>query len=133
MLAAGICVFFLSRPLVNLVGGKGFEEAIPLFKYFLPAIVFYSMPMVLSTQWNILGIFRHMNTVSMAVFVLSLTGNILLVPYIGITGGAISFLLVSFLSFCIHIWFVQKYMGKTPLKDIILIKQADINALLKKS
>ncbi len=129
MLVAAGGVFLLSQPLVNLVGGKGFEAAVPLFKYFLPAIVFYSMPMILSTQWNIMGIFRQINITAVIVLVLSLAGNIILVPFIGITGGAITFLVIAFISFCIHIWFVQKHLGNTSLGDIIIIKAADIRAL----
>jgi len=130
MVLAAAVVYLLSQPLVNLVGGKGFEEAIPLFKYFLPAIVFYSMPMVLATQWNIMGIFRQVNILSMVLLILSLTGNIILVPFIGITGGAVTFLVMAFISFCIHIWFVQKQLGSTSVKDIILIRASDIRALL---
>jgi O-antigen/teichoic acid export membrane protein len=130
MFFAAAVVYLLSQPLVNLVGGKGFEEAIPLFKYFLPAIVFYSMPMVLATQWNIMGIFRQVNILSMVLLILSLTGNIILVPFIGITGGAVTFLAMAFISFCIHIWFVQKQLGSTSVKDIIMIRPSDIRALL---
>jgi O-antigen/teichoic acid export membrane protein len=129
MLLAATVVFLIRRPLVNLIGGKGFEDAVPLFKYFLPAIIFYSMPMILSTQWNIMGIFRQINTTAIIVLVLSLVGNILLVPIIGITGGAITFLAIAFISFCIHIWFVQKQLGNTGLRDIIIIKPDDIKVL----
>lgn len=131
MLVAATAVFLLSQPLVNLIGGKGFEAAIPLFKYFLPAIVFYSMPMVLSTQWNIMGIFREINITAVIAFAVSLACNIILVPVIGITGGAVTFLIISFASFCAHIWFVQKQLGPTPLKDIIFIKAKDINRLFR--
>ncbi len=130
MLVAAAAIFILSQPLVNIVGGKGFEAAVPLFRYFLPAIVFYSIPMVLSTQWNIMGIFRQINIMAIVVFILSLTGNIVLVPLIGITGGAITFLVIAFISFCVHIWFVQKYLGNTSIGDIIFIKSSDIRALL---
>jgi len=129
MLVAAVTVYLLSQPLVNIVGGKGFEAAVPLFRYFLPAMVLYSMPMILSTQWNIMGIFRQINIMAVVVFVLSLTANIILVPLIGITGGAITFLVIAFVAFCIHIWFVKKYLGDTSLGDIILIKAADIRTL----
>ncbi len=128
---ASISIFLLSSPFVAIVGGKGFEDAVPLFKYFLPAVVFYSIPMVLSTQWNMMGIFPQINIIAILILILSLAGNIILVPLIGITGGAITFLVIAFLSFCIHIWFVQKYLGKTPLQDIIFIKAIDIQAFYK--
>jgi len=131
MIVAAIIVFLLKRPLVNLVGGKGFEAAEPLFKYFLPAIVFYSIPMVLATQWNILGIFRQINFTAIIVFVISLASNILLVPIIGITGGAITFLSIAIISFGIHIWFVQKQFGNTSLKDVLLLKSTDISELFR--
>ena len=76
-----------------------------------------------------MGIFRQINITAVIVLVLSLAGNIILVPFIGITGGAITFLVIAFISFCIHIWFVQKHLGNTSLGDIIIIKAADIRAL----
>lgn len=131
MLLCAIGVLLLSKPLVHLVGGKNFEEAIPLFKYFLPAIVFYSMPMVLATQWNIMGIFKQVNITAVFVLIISLVGNLVLVPAIGITGGAITFLVISILAFFIHIGFVKRYLGATSFSDIILIKATDISAFMK--
>jgi len=120
----------LSTPLVYIVGGKNFAEAIPLFRYFLPGIVFYSIPMVLATQWNIVGIFRQVNIVSLLVLLASVMCNIILVPAWGITGGAVTFLIIAIMAFCIHIWFVQRILGHTPLSEIILIKARDIKTLL---
>ncbi|MEO6537339.1 MAG: hypothetical protein ABIT07_06345 [Ferruginibacter sp.] len=127
--AAGIMI--LSRPLVYIIGGKSFEEAIPLFKYFLPAIVFYSMPMVLATQWNIMGIFKQVNVTSVFVLIISIVSNIVLVPLIGISGGAITFLIIAILAFLIHVWFVKRNLGDTALLEIILINAADIKSILK--
>ena len=132
MFVCAIAVMLLSRPLVYLVGGKSFEEAIPLFKYFLPAIVFYSMPMVLATQWNIMGIFRQINISSVFVLILSVLSNIVLVPLIGIAGGAITFLIISIVAFLIHIWFVKRNLGDTSLAEIILIRSTDVRSLFKK-
>ena len=129
--AAGIML--LSRTLVYIVGGKNFEEAIPLFKYFLPGIVLYSMPMVLATQWNIMGIFRQVNIVSVFVLILSVVSNIVLVPLIGITGGAITFLIISVAAFTIHVWFVKKNLGDTALTEIIFIKSIDIQTIFNKN
>ena len=128
--AAGVMV--LSKPLVLIIGGKNFEEAISLFKYFLPAMVLYSMPMVLATQWNIMGIFKQVNIASVFVLVVSIASNIILVPLIGITGGAITFLIISVMAFVIHVWFVKKNLGTTHITDIILIKKRDIQFLFNR-
>lgn len=132
MCVASLCIFLLSRPFVAIVGGKGFEQAVPLFNYFLPAVVFYSIPMVLATQWNIMGIFPQINIIAILILILSVAGNIILVPLIGTSGGAITFLVVAFISFCIHIWFVQKNLGKTPIRDILFLKASDTLAFYKK-
>ncbi len=131
MLICAMGIMLLSKPLVYIVGGKNFAEAIPLFKYFLPAIVFYSLPMVLATQWNIMGIFKQVNITSVFVLVISLTGNLLLVPAIGITGGALTFLVISILAFSIHIWFVKKNLGHTSISEILFVKSSDIRSFLK--
>ncbi len=133
MCIAALGIFFLSQPFVAIVGGKGFEQAVPLFTYFLPAVVFYSVPMILATQWNIMGIFPQINKIAILILILSVAGNIILVPLIGTTGGAVTFLVVAFISLCIHIWFVQKNLGKTPIRDILFIKAADVLVFYKKT
>lgn len=129
MLVSAIAVLLLSRPLVYVIGGRNFEEAVPLFKYFLPGIVFYSIPVVLATQWNIMGIFRQVNIASVVVLAASVAGNILLVPTLGIAGGGLTFLIVSIIAFLIHIYLVKKYLGATPLTEILLLKKSDISLL----
>lgn len=128
--AAGVMI--ISKPLVYIIGGKNFEEAIPLFKYFLPGIVFYSIPIVLATQWNIMGIFRQVNVASVAVLFASVICNFLLVPVVGISGGGITFLGISVIAFCIHIYLVKKNLGNTKLSEIILVKSADIEFILRR-
>ncbi len=130
MFVSTAAVMLLSRPLVYIVGGKSFEEAIPLFKYFLPAILFYSMPMVLATQWNIMGIFRQVNVASILILIASILSNIILVPVIGITGGAVTFLVIAIAAFLIHVWLVKKNLGNTTFSEIIFIRRADIQNIL---
>ena len=132
MVICSISLMLLSRPLVYIVGGENFIEAIPLFKYFLPGIIFYAMPMVLGTQWNIIGIFRQVNISLFFVLIIAITSNILLLPLIGITGGAVTFLFTSIINFCIHVWFIKRNMGSTPLKDVIILKQQDVPFLFKR-
>lgn len=129
MLICAVAVLLLSKPLVYIVGGKSFEEAIPLFKYFLPGIIFYSLPVVLATQWNIMGIFRQVNIISIIVLLVSVTSNFILVPYLGITGGGITFLIIAVMAFVIHIYLVKKNLGSTSLSDIIFLKASDIKLL----
>lgn len=133
MFLCAVVIMILSSPLVYIVGGASFKEAIPLFKYFLPAIVFYSMPMVLATQWNIMGIFRQVNISSIFILILSMASNIILVPWIGITGGAITFLVIAIAAFLVHVWLVKKNLGDTRLSEIILIRSSDIRSLFKKT
>ena len=133
MTACAIGILLLSRPLVYIVGGKNFAEAIPLFKYFLPGIVFYSIPMVMATQWNIMGIFRQVNIASIFVLVISILSNILLIPYIGVTGGAITFLVVGMASFLLHIWFAKKNLGLSSIKEIIVLKKQDLSIFISKN
>lgn len=133
MLLCSICIFIVATPLVLIVGGKNFETAIPLFKYFLPGILFYSMPIVLSTQWNIMGIFKQINAASFLVLLVSVTGNFILVPLIGVTGGGITFLTISIIAFCLQVYFVKKNLGETTIREIIFIKSEDIDFILKKN
>ena len=133
MFFCAAAIMLLSRPLVYIVGGKSFEEAIPLFKYFLPGIVFYSMPMVLATQWNIMGIFRQVNISSVFILILSIVSNIVLVPLIGITGGAVTFLIIAIAAFLVHVWLVKRNLGSTRLSEIILIKSSDVKSMFNKN
>lgn len=130
MIVCAIVVLLLSKPLVYILGGKSFEEAIPLFKYFLPGIIFYSVPVVLATQWNIMGIFKQVNAVSIIVLLTSVVSNFLLVPYLGIIGGGITFLIIAFMSFLIHVYLVKKNLGDTSVSDIILLKSSDLKFFL---
>jgi len=126
----GIWVF--SKPLVYIVGGKNFAEAIPLLKYFLPGILFYSIPMIMAAQWNLMGIFRHMNFSSIITLVISVLCNIILIPRIGIAGGAITFAVTTIVMLLIYIWLFNKYLGKATLGDLFIIKQADIKTILNR-
>jgi O-antigen/teichoic acid export membrane protein len=91
VLAGSIVIFFLAPPLIPIVYGKAFAEAGTVSRVLIPGIIAYSVMPVLARFYNQgLGQPRVPLIFSSLSMVLCAIMTVLLIPHIGILGGALA-------------------------------------------
>jgi O-antigen/teichoic acid export membrane protein len=123
---AAIFVALLAPPIVPRVYGRAFEQSVVVTWALLPGIVAYSMMGSLSTFYTQqLGeprlplIFRLITTVICAVV------TVLLLPRIGIVGGAIATSISYLVSFALSAGYFVRRTGTAPSK-LFCLRKSDL-------
>lgn len=115
----------VSDKLIYLFFGKDFTQASKALLYLLPGISIFSISNILSNYMAGINKIKYNIYSSLISFVFTLIFNITLIPRFGINGAAVATSL-SYIVFTISAISFYKYITKSKVKDIIIIKKDDI-------
>jgi len=132
MILISIVLALFSKLLVFILGGEAFSDAQYIVFILLPGLIFLSVPMVLASVWNNLGIFKYMNISISIMVALVIMLNYYLIPRFGIYGAAFGTTITYLYLISVSIYFVNKFLGKTPIQEILVINKNDLNIILNK-
>lgn len=129
ILVFSIILALISNQFIYLLLGKDFMGASRALLFLLPGISIFSISNILANYMAGIAKIQY-NIYSSAIsFAFTMVFNILLVPRLGIDGAAIATSL-SYVVFTISAICFYKYITKSKVKDIILIKREDINEIV---
>jgi O-antigen/teichoic acid export membrane protein len=123
--ALGICAFFLLGPLVTLLYGAAFVAVIEPFRIILPGLILSGATTVLDQFFSGIGKPGISGKIAVAPLVIQTLGATLLVPSLGLLGGALA-LLASLLSLAAIQLAVFMRLSGCTIKSNLLIRSEDI-------
>lgn len=126
MVIVGLLLLLFSSFIVLMLGGNKFFNAVYLIRILIPGIVFLSLPVILSSMWNIIGIFKYLNYLSVISIISLISLNFIFIPILGSKGAALSNSLNYFICFLIHLYFIKKFLKIDNIFKIFLINKEDV-------
>ncbi len=129
MIIGGLILGLFSKLLVFILGGEKFYEATYVLWVLLPGFVFLSVPMILATMWNSMGIFKYLNIFTTIMIVLVILLNYIFIPILGLYGAALGTVLTYVYLFIVHLMFVRKFLNEKNILKVILINKKDLTLI----
>jgi len=126
MSIVSILLAFGANILVFILGGEEFYKATYILWILLPGFIFLSVPMILATMWNTMGIFKYLNIFTTIMITLVIILNYLFIPVWGIYGAALGTVLTYIYLFAVHLFFVRKFLYEKNILKVILVTKKDI-------
>jgi O-antigen/teichoic acid export membrane protein len=100
-----------ATPIVDLAFGSGYEESAAVLQALAPFAVLAAIAPLLGRGVNYLGEARRRVPAAIAAVVINLVIDLILIPRIGIVGGAIGTDVAYAVYVAVHVWICHDYIG----------------------
>ncbi|MFW6016866.1 MAG: polysaccharide biosynthesis C-terminal domain-containing protein [bacterium] len=121
--------FFLT-PLIPVVYGEEFIDAVSVFKILLFGVLFVAIGKTSNAYFYTQGTPERYLVIVLITFIINLVLNFKLIPILGINGAAWASTISYIIYGLIHIFYF-KIKEKFPLKEMFLINKSDIKLFKK--
>jgi len=126
LILGGVVSFVAARPLVEILFGKDYTDSIPSFQYLIVGYVLWGAASTLSMDLAGRGRVLLNSIFGLVLLSLNITGNIILIPRMGIDGAAITTSLSMMVGFVLFVFAYKKYT-KVRYRELFIIKKSDLS------
>ena len=123
--AGAAALALIASPLINIVYGQAYAEAVPMLLALLPGVVAFIAVKVLSAYLIGVGRLRITVIVSLIGLIATLALDFTLIPRLGAVGAAIASSVSYSLSAIVTVGCAMKLAG-LPAREFLLVRRADL-------
>lgn len=128
-LIIGLILALISEQLIFLIFGSEYEGAFEALLILLPGVIILSSAKILANDIAAMGKPEINMYISIITLIVNVIGNLILIPKLGINGGALA-TTISYLICSIFTLIIYSKLVKTKLTDSIFIKTNDIKLII---